>query len=143
VPPTPRFLTNTGLTQVASKLNHTYYANSLLMINYYCGVRNFQESFFCSWQTKTHFWSQKFGLNDAATVIVLNQSNHLCFFPMVHSQGKVEVQNCDKRLSFDGVTARNLIFFRHLDQFPPQGGNRIYCHYSCIVMRVSPTYNSS
>jgi len=113
------------------------------MGNYYCSVRNFGKSFFCSWRTKTRFWSPKSCLNDATTAIILNQSNHQHFLVMVHSQRKVEVQYCNKRLSFPGVIACNLIFFRHFDRFSPKGGNRIYCHYSYILMKVNPTYNSS
>jgi len=55
---------------------------------------------------------------------------------MVHSQRKVEVQHYDKRSSFPGVTDRIFIFCRHFNQFPPQGGNRIDHHCSCILMRV-------
>jgi len=85
-------------------------------------------------------------VNDAATATVLYQSNHqsnhqcACFLVMVHSQKKVKMQYCDKRLSFPGVTACNL---RHLNRFPSQGGNRIYRHYSCILMRVSPAISKS
>jgi len=122
------FLTNVRLTQMVNilRFNHTWYVNSLLMGNYYCGVRNFWKSLFCTWRTKTHFLKPKSCLNDTVMAIVYYQSNHQCFLVMVHSQKEVEVQYCDKRLSFPGVTARNLIFFRHLDRFPPQAGNIIY-----------------
>ena len=127
----------------SSEFNHTWYVTSLLMGDYYCGVRKFWQSFVWSLWTKTHFWTPKSCLNDAITAIVLHQSNHRYFLAKVCSQRKVEVQYCNNRSLFPRVAACNLVICRHFDRFPPQGGNRIYRHCSCIQVRVSPTHNNS
>ena len=136
IPVSPRWLR-------VSELNQSWCVSSLLMGDYYCGVRKFWLPFIWSSRTKTHFLSPKSCLNDAATAIMLHQSNHQCYLMKVCSHRKVEVQYCDKRSLFPRDTARNVTIFTYFDRFPPQEGDRIYCHCSCILVRVGPTYNSS
>jgi len=143
------FLTNSGFTQMVNMHPQnltiaTWCVNTLVMGNYYCGVRNFWKSFFCSWQRKTHFWARNPVWHNAATAIVLCQSTNAFFLWWYTRRGRLKCNILIKDYHFlELVAAHNLIFFRHLDRSPTQGGNRIYRHYSCILMRVSPTYNSN
>jgi len=68
----------------------------------------------------TCFLSPKSSPNDAATAIMLHQSNHQCFVMKVCLHRKVEVQYYDRRSSFSGVTACNdiiLIDFQQLANY--------------------------
>jgi len=122
-----QYLSNTCLTQMVNSVR----------------IKPKLLSFVWSLRRETNFLSPKSCLNDTAMAITLHQSNHQYFLMKVCSYRKVEVQYCDKRSSFPGVTARNVKDFTYFDRFPSQEGGRICCHCSCILMRVGPTYNSS
>ena len=93
------------------ELNQSWCVSSLVMGDYYCGVRKFWLSFIWSLWTKTHFLGLKSFLNYAMMVIMLHQSNHQYFLMKVCWHTKVEVQCCDKRSSFPGVTAHSVVIF--------------------------------
>ena len=105
----PRWLT-------VSELNQSRYVSSLLMGDYYCGVRQFWLQFIWPSRTETRFLSPKSCLNDAVMAIMLHQSNHQCFLMKVCSHRKVEVQYCDKRSLFPRDTARNVMIFTYFNQ---------------------------
>jgi len=71
------------------------------------------------------FLGLKSFLNDAMTVIMLCQTNHQYVLMKVCSHKKVEVQYCDKRSSFLGVTVRSVVIFIYFNWFPHQEGDRI------------------
>ena len=137
-------MSNTCLTQMVNSvritINQSWCVSSLLMGDYCCGVRKFWLSFIWSSQMKIHSLCPKSCLNVAATAVMLHQSNHQCFLMTACSHWKVEVQYCNKRSLFLGVTACNDMIF---NQFPPQEDDRRYFHCTCILVRVGPTYNSS
>jgi len=101
-----QFLTNIGPGSprwlISSEFNHTWYAGEFFAILWY---EELLEIVILLLTDENPFLSPKSCLNNAATAIVLYQSNHQCFLVMAHSQRKVEMQYCDKRLSFLGVTA--------------------------------------